>query len=390
MKPLAKRTDELRQSNIRAVSMMVEAAGGINLGQGICDLPTPPQLRTAAQMALDENRSSYSHYAGIHELRRVILNKARTFNQIPINGTDEIVVSVGSTGAFATTMMAILDPGDEVVLFEPFYGYHRKLVVAMGGKPISVRQAIPSWSVDFDEFERSVTPATKAVVITTPGNPNGKVWTIDELGILLEIAARHDLYLVTDEIYEYITYDGRRHVSAASLPGGYERTITISGFSKTYNMTGWRLGYAIALPPVIEKIGLLNDLFYICAPTPLQYGVAAATEMNSSYYDTMRADYDAKRKLMCVSLESIGFDVPWPEGAYYVLASFRSLQHRADGFEDDETACRTLIDRCGVGSVAGSSFFSQQFDGSHFLRFCYAKEMRDLRQACDRLVDVFG
>ncbi len=390
MKPLAKRTEELRQSNIRAVSMMVEAAGGINLGQGICDLPTPPQLRTAAQEALDENRSTYSHYAGIEKLRHVILEKANTFNRIPINGPDEIVVSVGSTGAFATTMLAILDPGDEVILFEPYYGYHRKLVTATGGKPVSVPQSVPDWDIDFGEVEQSIKPATKAVVVTTPGNPNGKVWTADELSALLDIAVRHDLFLVTDEIYEFITYDGRPHVSMASLPGSYERTITISGFSKTYNMTGWRLGYAVAPPPVIEKIGLLNDLFYICAPTPLQYGVAAAAHIDPSYYDTIREDYRAKRELMCTSLESIGFDVPWPEGSYYVLASFQRLRDRVAGFEDDQRACQTLIERCGVGSVSGSSFFSRESEGVHFLRFCFAKEMPDLREACDRLVQAFG
>ncbi len=390
MKSLSKRTDDLSQSDIRAVSVMVDKVGGINLGQGICDLPTPGHLRESAKAAIQANRSTYSNYAGISELRHFIVEKARSFNRIPVSSEKEVVVSVGSTGAFATAMLALLDPGDEVILFEPFYGYHRNLVLAVGGVPVSVPQQEATWEVDFDLLQNKLTTSTKVIVVTTPGNPNGKVWRANELQKLLRFAEDHDLYIVTDEIYEYITYDGRSHVSMASLPGGHERTITISGFSKTYNMTGWRLGYAVARPPVIQKIGLLNDLFYICAPTPLQFGVAAAAQLNSDYYDRMRADYEAKRRMMCETLEAIGFAVPWPQGAYYALASFEPLRGVVPGFEDDREACNTLISRCGIGSVAGSSFYSTPDVGRYSLRFCFAKEMPDLQQACDRLRDVFG
>ncbi len=390
MKPLAHRTEELRQSDIRAVSQMVSAIDGINLGQGICDLPTPKALRESAMDAVDRSLATYSHYAGIEPLRDFILSKARSYNNIPVKSIDDIVVGAGSTGAFATAILAILDPGDEVIVFEPFYGYHVNLVKAVGAKVVTVPQQVPDWTVDFDKVEAAVTERTKAIVVTTPGNPNGKVWTRAELSDVLEIADRHDLRIITDEIYEYIVYDDHQHVSAASLPGGYERTITISGFSKTYNMTGWRLGYSISPAEVAEKMGLLNDLFYICAPTPLQHGVAAAAELSDTYYNEMRADYSDKRRLMCEALETAGFDVAWPDGAYYVLADIRPLAERLSGFEDDRTACRTLIQRCGIGSVSGSSFFSNQEVGSRYLRFCFAKEIDELETACGRLRDTFG
>ncbi|MDX1429116.1 MAG: pyridoxal phosphate-dependent aminotransferase [Rhodothermales bacterium] len=390
MKPLARRTDELRQSDIRAVSQMVSAVDGINLGQGICDLPTPPALRSAAIEAVHAGHATYSHYAGIEPLRKYIYDKAREYNGIPVTSPDEIVVGVGSTGAFATTILALLNPGDEVILFEPFYGYHVNLVRAVGGAPVSVSQTLPDWDVDFDEVEDAVTDRTKAIVVTTPGNPNGKVWKRTELEQLLSIAIRHDLWIITDEIYEYIVYDEHVHLSAASLPGAYERTITISGFSKTFNMTGWRLGYAVAPSVVAEKVGLLSDLFYICAPTPLQHGVAAANGMTEDYFNEMRVDYARKRYLMCRTLEEAGFVVHWPQGAYYVLADVTPLAERMRGFENDRAACKTLIDTCGIGSVSGSSFFTNKIVGSRYLRFCFAKEMDELEIACSRLREAFA
>ncbi len=385
MIPLAKRTQGLIQSEIRAVSQMVDAVGGINLGQGICDLPTPPTIKSAAAAAIAENRSTYSSYAGTPDLRAFILEKVREYNKIPAASEAEIVVSVGSTGAFAVTMWSILDPGDRVLMFEPFYGYHVNLVRAVGGVVDTVRQRFPAWTIDFDELEAAVTPRTRAIVVTTPANPHGKVWTSAELTTLLEVAERHNLLIVTDEIYEYMTYDDQVHVSLASLEGAYDRTVTISGFSKTFNMTGWRLGYAVAKPPIIEKMGLLNDVFHICAPTPLQHGVAAARELSPAFYQRLRDDYTARRQLMCETLEQIDFSVPWPQGAYYVLAGFERLTDGREGFADDQAACRTLIERCGIGTVAGSAFYHDPTDGRHQLRFCFAKEMAVLEEACERL-----
>ncbi|MBL7979241.1 MAG: pyridoxal phosphate-dependent aminotransferase [Bacteroidetes Order II. Incertae sedis bacterium] len=389
MKPLAKRTDTLFQSDIRAVTALVNRVNGINLGQGICDLPTPEPIKKGAEAAIEENRSIYTSYAGIPELRTAITEKARRFNHITVPSSNDVMVSVGSTGAFVSTMFALFEPGDEAILFEPFYGYHRNLLALTGVVTKTIAMRGLNWQVDFGEVRAVLSSKTKAIVINTPGNPCGKVWTRAELEEIKAIAEAYDLYVITDEIYEYMTYDGNEHVSFASLPNAYERTITLSGFSKTYNMTGWRLGYALAPEPLIEKMGLLNDLFYICAPAPLQYGLAEAFMMPDDYFTHMMADYTRKRKRMGDTLEAIGFEVPWPQGAYYILANFEDLSRKVAGFSDDRAACETLVKRAKVASVPGNSFFHHPEDGHYYLRFCFAKEWPVLEEACENLLRAF-
>jgi aminotransferase len=200
---------------------------------------------------------------------------------------------------------------------------------------------------------------------------------------------KHDLYAITDEVYEYMTYDDHSHISLASLDGIFERTITLTSFSKTFNMTGWRIGYAAGPEHIIEKMGLLSDLFYICAPTPLQHGLADGFPTGDAYYEQLHKDYSRKRSRMCQALEKAGFDVPWPEGAYYVFASFKPLRDRP-GFANDKEACETLIQEAGVGSVTGRSFYTDPEDGKHLLRFCFAKKEHVLEEACRRIEDCFG
>jgi aminotransferase len=389
MKPLASRTDALRQSDIRAVTFAVNAVDGINLGQGICDLPTPDPIKAGAKAAIDGDQSIYTSYAGIAKLRAGIAEKERRFNGLPVGSDDEVMVSVGATGAFVATCLALFEPGDEVVVFEPFYGYHTGLLDLFGVVRKTVTLRAPDWGVDFDAVEAAITERTKAVLVCTPANPCGKVWSRAELERMQAIAERHDLWVITDEIYEYMTYDGHEHVSFGSLPGAYERTVTLSGFSKTYNMTGWRLGYAVGPEEVIARMGLINDLVYICAPSPLQHGVAEAFDMDDRYFDEMQAAYAAKRTLMCETLERCGFAFTWPEGAYYVLANFEALSNKRAGFEDDRAACDTLIREAGVAAVPGNSFFAEGEDGRYFLRFCYAKQMPVLEEACRNLLAAF-
>lgn len=390
MKPLSQRTQGLVQSDIRAITKLINAVDGINLGQGICDMPTPEPIKRAAEQAIEDDRSIYSNYAGVRRLREAVLRKAQSYNRLPVASEGEVMVSVGSTGAFVTAIFTLLEPGDEVILFEPFYGYHQNLLRLVPATLRYVRTTGPDWSIDFDAVRQLITPRTKAIVVCTPGNPSGKVWTRAELETLLGILQEHDLFAITDEIYEYMVYDGRKHVSLASLPGAYERTITISGFSKTFNMTGWRLGYAVGPEPIVGKMGLLSDLFYICAPTPLQYGVADAMEMGDAYFQTMLADYTRKRQMMCEALERIGFDVSWPQGAYYVMANFERFARTHAGYDDDRAACETLVRETGVGSIPGSSFFADPEDGRYWLRFCYAKEFPVLERACRQLVEAYG
>jgi aminotransferase len=390
MSQLSSRLQHLRQSDIRAVTRMVNEARGINLGQGICDLPTPPPIKRGAQLAIENDKSIYSNYAGIRPLRDAILEKVQRFNKLPATSPDEVMVSAGSTGAFVTAILAIMDAGDEAVLFEPFYGYHRNLLEVTGMKVAVAKTDWLTGEIDFDRLTSLITERTRVIVLNTPGNPSGKVWTDDELAQLLAIAEAHDLVIITDEIYEYMTYDGHRHVSLASLDGAYDRTITISGFSKTYNMTGWRLGYAVGPERFLAPMGLLNDLIYICAPTPLQHGVAEAFSMSEQYFKDLRSEYDKRRKLLSDTLREIGFTFNDPQGAYYLLASFEKLAERFDGFGSDREACETLIREAGVATVPGNSFFEDPADGSQLLRFCFAKEIPVLEEACSRLRNAFA
>jgi len=389
--PVADRAAALEQSDIRSVTRRVEEVGGINLGQGVCDLPTPQPIRDRAHQAIRDDESIYSHYAGIEPLRRAILEKVRAYNDLPATSPEEVVVGVGSTGAFVAAAFTLLEAGDEVILFEPFYGYHRNILELTGATIHHVPLGGPESTFDPTAVEEAVGPATKAVVVNTPANPSGKVWSRGELSALLNLMKRHDLVALTDEIYEYMLYDDHDHVSLASLPGAYERTITLSGFSKAYNVTGWRLGYGVAPPPIAEKMGLMNDLLYICAPRPLQHAALAAFEdLDESYVAQLQADYATRRTLMCETLEEIGFDVPWPDGAYYVLASFEDLAAVWEGFADDTAACTTLIEEAKIGSVTGRSFYEDPADGRHQLRFCFAKEIPVLEQACEQLREAFG
>ncbi|MFO8099672.1 MAG: pyridoxal phosphate-dependent aminotransferase [Salinibacter sp.] len=387
----AARAQPLAQSNIRAVTQQVDAVGGINLGQGVCDLPTPQPLQDGAHRAIDRDDSIYSHYAGIEPLRRAILEKEQSYNEVPVASPQDVVVGVGSTGVFVTAAMSLLEAGDEVVLFEPFYGYHRNILELTGATIRYVPLGGPESTFDPDAVEAAITADAKVIVVNTPANPSGKVWTRDELSDLLDLMKRHDLVAITDEIYEYMLYDGAEHVSLASLPDAYERTITLSGLSKTYNVTGWRLGYGVAPAPIAEKMGLMNDLLYICAPRPLQHAALAAFEdLDETYFEALRADYVERRRILCETLEALGFKVPWPDGAYYALADFRALAEQRDGFSDDEAACQTLVQDAKVGSVTGRSFYDDPADGRTQLRLCFAKERAVLRQACDQLREAFG
>ena len=391
MKPLAARTDALRQSDIRAVTFEVNRVGGINLGQGICDLATPASIVEATVAALRDGSQIYTAYNGTQDLREAIADKAVSFNGIPVEGPESVVVSTGSTGAFLATVLTLFEPGDEVVLFEPFYGYHAGILRLQGVRPVAVplTKAGGRWTFDPDRLADAITDRTKAVLVCTPANPSGKVWSEAELAALYAEVERHDLWVLTDEIYEHMVYDGRTHLSPASRDGAYERTITLSGFSKTFNMTGWRLGYAVAPAEVAAKIGLVNDLTTICAPAPLQHGLAAALPLPDAYYTQMLADYAAKRTRMVDPLRACGFDADPPEGAYYVLAGLGD-RLGTPGFEDARAATTTLIETAGIACVPGPSFFADPADGDGHLRFCYAKEMAVLDEACDRLVDAFG
>ena len=377
---LSRRAEGIVQAEIRAMSIECERAGGINLAQGVCDTEVPLEVRQAAKRAMDNGQNSYTRYDGIAELRHAIAHKLRKFNGIDANPETQITVSTGSTGALYCVCLALLNPGDEVVLFEPYYGYHLNTLLAVDVVPAYVTMRPPNWSFAAADLERVITPRTRAIIVNTPGNPSGKVFSREELEVIAEVARRHDLFIFTDEIYEYFVYEGARHISPASLPGMADRTITISGYSKTFSITGWRVGYSVADPRWASMIGYINDLIYVCAPAPLQAGVAAGVEtLPDDFYSHLSGEYRAKRDRLCGVLSAAGLTPYVPSGAYYVLADVSSLP----GATSKEKAMY-LLRHAGVATVPGDSFFHGS-EGSNLVRFCFAKKDADLDEACRRL-----
>ncbi|HET7712895.1 MAG TPA: pyridoxal phosphate-dependent aminotransferase, partial [Thermoanaerobaculia bacterium] len=305
MNQISDRLAGLVQSDIRRMSRECERVGGINLGQGICDLPTIPELVEGACDAIGSSKATYSKFEGIDPLRERIARKIERYNRFSADPDTEIVVTVGSTGGFTAAATATLNPGDEVILFEPYYGYHLNTLKVLGVVPKFVPLRLPDWSIDFDELRKAFGPRTRGVVVCTPSNPCGKVFTAAELEKIGALCREFGAWAFTDEIYEYIVYDGRKHVSMASLCR--DVTITISGFSKTFSITGWRIGYVVADPRAAQPIGLINDLFYVCAPTPLQWGIARALEVGEEYYRNLALDYQKKRDLLAEALADGGF-----------------------------------------------------------------------------------
>ena len=378
MTQISDRLRGLVQSDIRRMSRECERVGGINLGQGICDLPTLPELAEGAIDAIKSHKATYSKFEGIDILRERIARKLEHYNGIKADPAKEIVVTVGSSGGFLNAAMATLNIGDEVILFEPYYGYHLNTLAVLGFVPKFVTLKAPDWTIDFDALRAAFSKKTKAIVIGTPGNPSGKMFTREELEKIGALCREFGAWMFTDEIYEYIVYDGRKHVSPASIPSLRDVTITISGFSKTFSITGWRVGYVAADEKVAGPIGLMNDLFAICAPTPLQWGVARALEIGDDYYRNMAADYQKKRDMLAEALDDAGFKPSVPQGAYYMLAEI------PDEFASDRDAANALLENARVASVPGSAFFVSD-TGKRMLRFCFAKDFASLDDACKRL-----
>jgi len=362
------------------MSLECDRVGGINLSQGVCDTPVPVEVKQGAFDGVEEGFNIYTRYDGLDELRHAIAAKRREDYGIAVDPDREIVVSAGATGALYCACLALLDRGDEVVLFEPYYGYHVNTLLSVDAVPTYVPMRPPDWAFSMDDLERAITPRTRAILVNTPANPSGKVFTRAELERIAEIASRHDLFVFTDEIYEYFVYDGHEHVAPASLPGMGGRTISISGFSKTFSITGWRIGYAVSSPEWTETIGHYNDLVYVCAPAPLQIGVARGlTALGSKYYTTLRAEYLAKRDQICDALRAAGLTPHVPQGAYYVLADVSRLP----GHSSKDRAMH-LLEKTGVAAVPGDAFFNEG-RGRSLVRFCYAKSKADLDEACNRL-----
>lgn len=375
---LSSRLEGLVQSDIRAMTRACHRLGGINLGQGLCDLPTPPAVREGALGAIRDGKATYSLAEGIAELREGLAAKLRRDNGLEA-GPEEIVVTSGTTGAFATVLAALLEPGDGVLMTEPYYGYHRNTAVVAGMKPQLLPLEPPGFELDEAALRRAVTDATRLLVLSTPANPYGRMLRRDEIEAIARVARERDLLLVSDEIYEYFTYDGRAHVSPAAVAELRERTVTIMGFSKTFHITGWRVGYMVPPPEMVETLTIVNDLLYVCAPTPLQHGVAAGLAELPEKAAALRRDFQQRRDRLCEALAEAGLPPLVPEGSYYVLADVS-----APGYADARAAAMDLLERGGVAAIPGSAFWEGP-RGEGFLRFSFGVEDAVLDEACRRI-----
>jgi aminotransferase len=370
----------LGQSEIRAMTQACARLKGLNMAQGVCDTPVPSPVLKAAQRAIDQGYNVYTRFDGLPELRTALAKKLERYNGIHANPETEITVSVGATGAFHCACAALLDPGDEVILFEPYYQYHISALVAVEATPVMVKMQAPGWTVALNQLEQAVTSKTKAIIVNSPGNPSGRVFAREELDAIAKFACLHDLFVFTDEIYEYFLYDGRSHLSLAALPHMAERTVTVGGYSKTFSVTGWRIGYSVAAERWSQVIGAINDLLYVCAPAPLQMGVASGiNELPDEFYRELARAYQQKRDRFCAALDEAGLRPSVPHGAYYVLADVSKLPG-----QNGKDRAMYLLGKTGVAGVPGEAFFSGQ-EGANFIRFSYAKTDSDLEEACRRL-----
>lgn len=367
------------------MSRECDERNGINLGQGICDQPMEAIIKVATIEAVQQDRSTYSPFEGLAPLRQRIAAKMQDYNGISCDPDTEVLVTVGATGAFVIACLSLIEPGDEVILFSPFYGYHRHILELCGARLRYVDTTPPDWRFDLEQLQSVFSRRTRAVIVNTPANPSGKVFTDEENREIARLCQQHDAIAITDEIYEYILYGNTVHRSLGALEGMEDRTITISGFSKTYSMTGWRLGYLVCQRALAKRLGVINDLLYICAPTPLQHGVLAAFDLPPQYYEEMQQGYDRKLDMMASACTAIGMRPFLPQGAYYLLADLGELP-----FEDDLTAASGLLEQAGVACVPGSSFYPEPEAGRRQLRFCFAKKEEDLAEACRRLREAFA
>jgi aminotransferase len=368
------------QSEIRAMTMECDAVGGVNLAQGVCDTPLPAPVLEAALQAIEDGHNIYTRLDGIAILRQAIAEKLARHNGMNVDPDKQVLVTSGATGGMYAACLALFDPGDEVILFEPFYGYHVSTLRSLRVEPVLIPMEHATWEIDFDRLRSSITSRTRAIILNSPGNPCGKVFSRAEIETIAALAIEHDLFVITDEIYEYFVYEGQKHISPATIPGMAERTISISGFSKTFSMTGWRMGYLTASSKWMPAICYFHDLGYVCAPSPFQYAAAAGLRLlPDSFYTEMAVEYQQKRDKLCDALASAGLTPAIPAGAYYVLADATRIEGERAGVK-----ARNLLRATGIGAVAGSAFYGPG-GGENLLRYCFAKKDADLERACTAL-----
>ncbi|MHB1135133.1 MAG: pyridoxal phosphate-dependent aminotransferase [Chloroflexota bacterium] len=373
----ARRTLGFTESVIREMTrlcLLYQGSEALNLAQGFPDFPAPPAVKEAACRAIADEINQYSITWGAADLRQAIAEKVAKWRGIVADPETMITVTCGATEAMMATMLALVDPGDEVIVFQPFYENYGPDTILSGAVPRFVTLREPDWAIDPDELSAAFGPRTKAIIINTPNNPTGKVFSRAELTLIADLCQRWDCLAVTDEIYEHIIFNGE-HVSLATLPGMAERTVTISGLSKSYSITGWRLGYVVASPALTGAIRKVHDFLTVAAPSPLQAAGIVALNLPESYYGELLAAYRLRREYTLAMLARAGFRSFVPDGAYYIMADISAF-----GYPDDVAFAHHLVRDVGFAVVPGSSFYREPGLGSQRVRFCFAKKMETLRQ----------
>ena len=377
---LSVKAGSFTESVIREMTRVAIAHGAINLAQGFPDFPAPAAIKEAAQHAIAADINQYAITWGARSLREAIAEKFARTQGVSVDPEREITVCCGATEAMTSSLMAVINPGDEVVLFEPFYENYGPDAILSGARPRFVRLHQTDWSFDRDELFAAFGPATKAIILNTPNNPTGKVFSRGELEFIRDLCVRANALVITDEIYEHMVYDDGQHISPAAIEGLRDRTITINALSKTYSVTGWRVGWAIAPPAITSFIRRVHDFLTVGAAAPLQEAGAAALRFSEDYYRTLAEEYLARRNRMLAILEQAGFRCFKPSGAYYIMTDISDF-----GFPDDVTFARHLVSKIGVAAVPGSSFYSNPADGAQQLRFAFCKTEATLAEASRRL-----
>ena len=385
MKPLSRITETFTESVIREMTRICDAAGGHNLSQGFPDFAASDEIKQAAMDAIARDCNQYPVTFGEPKLRSAIAQKAARYNHINCNPETDITVTCGATEAMIATLKAVINPGDEVIIFEPFYENYGPDAILSGATPRYVTLYPPAWDFRTEELAGAFNTRTKAIIINTPNNPTGKVFSREELTDISALCQNWDCLAITDEIYEHILYDGREHVSIASLEGMAERTVTINSISKTYSVTGWRVGWAIAEQTITQRIRKVHDFLTVGAPTPFQEAAAVALAFPDSYYEGLRSRYDSNRKVLYDLLVAAGFTPFLPRGAYYIMAGIEELAKRL-GARDDFEFSRKLIELTGVATVPGTSFYADSGRGVDQVRFCFCKS----RGTLDKVAEGFG
>lgn len=378
---MSQRASRFAESVIRGMSVLAARHGALNLAQGMPDFPAPPELKKAACQAILDNVNQYAITCGDKLLREAIAFKYQWHQGVNINPETQITVTCGATEAMIVALTAIINPGDEVILTQPFYENYWPDCVLTGATPRFITIRPPHWRIDLDELAAAFTDRTKAVILCNPSNPTGTVMDFEDLHAVAQLCQKYNAIAITDEIYEHILYDNRRHISMAAVEGMADRSIVISGMSKTYAVTGWRIGTIVASPELTKVMRQVHDFVTIGAAAPLQRAGAFAYRMEPRYYDKLALDYQNRRDLLSGALSQAGLPHNVPQGAYYMMADVSSL-----GYADDREAAQALVQDAKVAGVPGSSFFLDRQPASQFVRFCFCKKDETLKNAAERLI----